>query len=339
MARTSLGRAGPALLGHARRVPSHARVAVVGAGISGAACARELHRAGVGVEVRERSRAAGGRLASRRVEGRPVDLGASYLTARDPDFLDVVEGWVDRGLARPWTDAFHVAGPDGLGELKPGPLRYGTATGSRSLVEDLLTGLPVVQGAEAGTVGPGPLLDGRPYDVVVLAMPDPQALRLLDPALTQERAAVEDRVWEPVLALAAGFDRRSWAPELDGCFVQDSPLLTWIADDGRRRGDDAAVLVAHSTSACAAAHLEQPADASGDLLQAVQAVLGIDDPPRWERVHRWSYARPVDGREQSFHLGEAGVGLCGDGWGSPRVETAWLSGTRLGRAIAQRLLD
>ena len=32
------------------------------------------------------------------------------------------------------------------------------------------------------------------------------------------------------------------------------------------------------------------------------------------------------------------VGVCGDGWGpSPKVETAWLSGTRLGRALAQRL--
>ena len=31
------------------------------------------------------------------------------------------------------------------------------------------------------------------------------------------------------------------------------------------------------------------------------------------------------------------VGVCGDGWGpTPKVETAWLSGTRLGQALVRR---
>ena len=43
-----------------------------------------------------------------------------------------------------------------------------------------------------------------------------------------------------------------------------------------------------------------------------------------------------------FELVERGrpVGRCGDSWcpsGSPRVESAWLSGDRLGRALAARL--
>ena len=47
--------------------------------------------------------------------------------------------------------------------------------------------------------------------------------------------------------------------------------------------------------------------------------------------------RPVKAHEEPFHLGDALVGLCGDGWGSPRVETAWTSGRALGRALAERL--
>src|SRR5687768_373126 len=101
------------------------RVAVVGAGIAGASCARALHDAGVDVTLLDRGRVPGGRLASRRFDGRPVDLGASYLTRRDPGFTAVVEDWCARGLARPWTDAFHVATPSGRGERKSGPLRYG----------------------------------------------------------------------------------------------------------------------------------------------------------------------------------------------------------------------
>ena len=54
---------------------------VIGAGISGLACARALTEAGVPVRVLDRGNRAGGRMASRTLHGRQVDLGASYLTA------------------------------------------------------------------------------------------------------------------------------------------------------------------------------------------------------------------------------------------------------------------
>ena len=312
-------------------------VAVVGAGIAGAACARALTAAGLDVELVDRGRVAGGRMASRRLDGRPVDLGASYFTAVDPRFGQLVESWTARGLARAWTDTFHVATPDGLGATKTGPLRYGAGGGLRSLVEDLLTGLPVRQQTEVGAVGPGATVDGRSYAAVVLAMPDPQALAVLDPTLTDERAALTGRAWEPVLALAAGWDARTWDAGFDGCFVNGSDVLGWIADDGRRRGDGAAVLVAHSTGAYAAPRLADPAASLDELLGATRRVLGIDVPPIWSRVQRWSLARPAGPRDEPFHLGPARVGLCGDGWGAAKVETAWLSGTRLGEALAQQL--
>ena len=312
-------------------------VAVVGAGLSGAACARALSAAGVDVQVIDRGRAPGGRMASRTVEGRPVDLGASYLTARDERFAAVVDDWVARGVARPWTRTFSVVGPDGPREPTTGPLRYGSPGGLRSLVVDLLGDLPVARETPVARVGAGPTVDGTPYDAVVLAMPDPQAGRLLDAALADERAAVEGRTWEPVLALAAGWTERHWDAAFDGCFVHDDEVLGWIADDGRRRGDGAPVLVAHSTSPFAERHLEQPEAATAELAEAVQRLLGVAVDPTWTQVQRWSYARPAEPREQPFHLGPQRVGLCGDGWGSPKVETAWLSGHLLGEELARRL--
>jgi predicted NAD/FAD-dependent oxidoreductase len=326
---------------------SRPTVAVVGAGIAGAACARALLAADVAVEVLDRGRAPGGRLSSRTVDGRPVDLGASYCTARDERFVAVVDDWLARGLARPWTDAFHVAGPDGLGARKQGPLRYGAPAGLRSLVEDLLTGTPLRSSTTVTAVGPGPTVDARAYDAVVLALPDPQAARLLSDDLTAEVAAVAGRTWEPVLALAAGWDERHWDPSFDGCFVDGSPVggspvgggdvLGWIADDGRRRGDGAPVLVAHSTSSFAAAHLEDPEAATQAMVEATSAVLGVAPPPAWSLVQRWTYARPAGPRDAPFHLGPARVGLCGDGWGSPKVETAYLSGRLLGERLAEEL--
>ena len=303
---------------------------MVGAGIAGVACARVLVAGGAQVVVVDRGRVPGGRIASRRLEGRYVDLGASYLTARDPAFAAVVDDWLARGLARPWTDAFRVATPAGLGETKTGPVRYGAPGGLRSLVADLAVGLDVRQEVEVTAVGPGPVLDGAAYDAVVLAMPDPQALRLLDASLVAERQALDGRAWQPVLALAAGWPNRRW--DFDGLFVHDSPVLEWVADDGARRGDGAPVLVAHSTPAFAATRLVDPPAAGPELAAALCGLLALD-PPDWSRVQRWTFAKPVGTREQPHHLGPARVGLCGDGWGASKVEAAWLSGTGLGRAL------
>ena len=317
--------------------PTTPTVAVVGGGIAGAACARALLAAGVAVQVLDRGRAGGGRLASREVSGRAVDLGASYCTARDERFVAVVDDWVARGVARPWTDTFHVAGPEGLRETKQGPLRYGAPGGLRSLVEDLLDGTPLRLETTVTAVGPGPTVDGAPFDAVVLAMPDPQAARLLDSSLAAERAAVQDRTWEPVLALAAGWDERRWDDAFDGCFVDGSDVLGWVADDGRRRGDGAPVLVAHSTSGFAAQHLDDPDAATAVMGAATAGVLGLDRPPAWTSVQRWTFARPAEARDAPFHLGPARIGLCGDGWGSPKVETAYLSGRLLGEQLAGEL--
>ena len=156
------------------RSVSAVAVVVVGAGIAGIACARGLALAGVAVRVVERARVVGGRMASRHLHGRPVDLGAAYFTVSDPEFARVVEGWHAAGLARPWTDTLAVFA-NGTREAAPGPMRWAAPGGLRSLVAALATGLDVTLQHEVRCVGPGPRVDGEHVDAVVLAMPDPQA--------------------------------------------------------------------------------------------------------------------------------------------------------------------
>ncbi len=307
------------------------KAAVVGAGIAGVACARELFAAGHDVRVLDRGRVPGGRMASRELAGRPVDTGASYLTASDRRFTAVVDDWLARGLARPWTDRFHAATPDGLGESKQGPMRYGAPAGLRSLVEDLAAGLPVRHAVDVGSVGPGPTVDGEAYDVVVLAMPDPQALRLLDPSHATARLAIGGRAWEPALALVAGFEEHGW--DLDGAFVADHPVLAWIADDGSRRGDGAPVLVAHSTPGFATPRLAAPEAATPEMTARLGALFDLPEPD-WVRMQRWTYAKPVGTRDAPFAVHD-GIGVCGDGWGASKVEAAWLSGHQLGAALGR----
>ncbi|BCJ57380.1 NAD(P)/FAD-dependent oxidoreductase [Micromonospora endophytica] len=309
---------------------------VVGGGIAGVACAVELHRAGVPVEIRERGRVAGGRMASKRFDGRPADLGAAYLTVSDPDFAAVVRGWQAAGLAREWTHTFVAYGVDGRREV-PGAMRWAAPRGLRSLVEHLAAELPLVVNRLVLGVEPGPAVDGRACAAVVLAMPGPQAALLLDPALATATEAVGRQRWSPALAAVLRFPARRW-PDFRGAFVNDHPLLSTVCDDGDRRGDGAPVLVAHTTAEFAAGHLAQPTAAAPAIEAAVRDLFALPDRAEQVHVHRWTYAKPVGGgTDAGFHLDDDGIGLAGDAFGEPRVQTAWRSGRDLGRALVRRL--
>jgi predicted NAD/FAD-dependent oxidoreductase len=309
------------------------RVIVVGAGIAGVACAVQLAAAGADVRVLERDPAPGGRMGGLRIAGRPVDMGAAYFTVRDSGFAEVVGRWQAAGLVRPWTSELGVFAGGARGR-SPGPVRYAAPPGLGALVADLAGGLEVEPGHEVRRVGPGPVVDGERADAVVLAMPDPQAQRLLDPA-SPAAAQVAAREWQPAIAVAAGWEERRW-PVLSAAFVNDHPVLTIVADDGDRRGDGAPVLVAHTTAEVAAAHPDRPEDVVEPVLGALRDLLGVTARPAWTAVRSWPAASPARSRDRPFFLGDDGVALAGDGWGSPRVETAWRSGTLLGRALTSR---
>ncbi|MEP6851212.1 MAG: FAD-dependent oxidoreductase [bacterium] len=317
------------------------QVVVIGAGMAGAACARGLAEAGVTVRVMDRGRAPGGRLAAPELHGRRVDLGAAYFTARDDDFRALAEQWRAAGTARPWTSTFAVAGPDGVERDTSGPMRWAATEGLRALVRDRLAGIELrlettVQAIER--VDGRPAVDGHGADVVVVALPDPQTARLrIDRTLRPEEAGSVG--FDPVMTLAAGWDERQW-PFPDAAFVHDHPDLEFVADDGARRGDGAPVLVAHSTATLARRFLDRPDDAATPLLAALADVFGITAEPSWTTVHRWTVAKPRATHPQTHLLGDAGLAWCGDAWcpsGSPRVESAWRSGTDLAAAIVARL--
>jgi renalase len=326
-------------------------VVVVGAGISGIACARVLTGAGVPVRVLERARHVGGRLSSPELPRggtstfpgpRPVDLGAAYFTVSGSDepgaaeFAALADDWSRRGLALPWTDTLSARDADGTWESKPGPQRWAAPGGLRSLVADLAQGLRVETGRTVIEVTPGPAVDGEGACAVVLAMPDPQAARLVSAPLRAARV-LAGQEWEPVIAVALGYDERRWSEDLTAAFVNGHPDLSLIADDGARRGDRAPVLVAHTTGELARRHLDDPDGVVPTVIDAVGALLELDRGPTWSHAHRWTYASPAQPHDAPYHLDDDLLAVVGDSWGSPKVETAWRSGTLLGRALAARV--
>ncbi|MCA9542044.1 MAG: NAD(P)-binding protein, partial [Myxococcales bacterium] len=81
-------------------------IAVIGAGIAGLAAAEALRDAGRSVEVFDKARGPGGRMATRRDESDAFDHGAQYFTAREPAFAAQVEAWTQAGVVAEWTGRF-----------------------------------------------------------------------------------------------------------------------------------------------------------------------------------------------------------------------------------------
>jgi renalase len=298
-----------------RRRVRRVTVIVVGAGIAGLACARELTDAGIPVRVLERSKVVGGRLASKNIDGRYADIGAAYITADDPGFRGQLDSWRIAGLAHPWTDTLLAFDKGNAPRPTTGPMRWSAPSGLRSLAEDLARELDVTLDHEVTELPAG-------AGTVVLAMPGPQAARL---------SVVGEQHWSPVLAAVLTYPERVWA-DFRGAFVNDHPVLGTLFDDGDRRGDRAPVLVAHSTADFARPRLDDPAAAAGGLAAAVAEQLRINETPA-VYVHRWPYATPQPG--DGLFAREGNVYLAGDAFGRPRVQTAWLSGRAVAREILQ----
>jgi predicted NAD/FAD-dependent oxidoreductase len=322
---------------------NRATVAVVGAGIAGLACARELSRAGIEVAVYEKSRGNGGRLATRRADPYAFDHGAQYFTVRDERFAEEIARWQAADAAAEWLGTVVALRAGGVHDTKP-HRRFVGVPGMSAIGRAMAAGLDVrheqavtglaVQGPRWAVIGEHGRVLGV-FDRVVVAVPAPQAAALLaaSPALA---ALAKSCDIAPCWALMAAFDHRL-PLDYDGAFVEDAPLA-WIMRNGSKPGrPDAECWVLHAGPAWTREHLElDKAAIPGPLLDVFEQVTGITTRPLHAVAHRWRYALPEEPLTLPFLLDEAtGLAACGDWCGGPRVEGAFLSGLQLGQALAR----
>jgi renalase len=333
------GRIGPAKVG---------RVAVIGAGIAGLACAITLAWAGVGVTLLEKSRRPGGRVATRRVEGLSFNHGAQFATARGREFAGLLAGLAAQGIAAGWPEA----GGDGRRmSFRPGmsALPAAMAEQARIAGAELRTGRQAaflhgadgswqVRHLDAGDIRPGATASeggelSGPFDAVLIALPGHQAGSLLATAGHRFANMANAAVLAPCWAVMARF-----AEPVAGCDVRQSTTSSsaWAAREGSRPGSEAAAdhWVLHASSGWSRAHLEDSAeDAAAALIAAFRAEAGAAAPDL-VLAHRWRYALTETPLGEACLWDDAGrLGLCGDWCLGGRVEAAYDSGTALARAV------
>jgi predicted NAD/FAD-dependent oxidoreductase len=315
-------------------------VAVVGAGMAGAACARGLTDRGHVVRVLDKGRTIGGRMAQRRVGDAVFDHGAQYLTVRDPAFAAAAEGWRAAGALAPWPG---VTGGDGtpaevgvpgwrhppsssspaLGSPSPGGSRRSAANATAA---GRCATRPAARPARS-TPSPSPSPPRKPGTSSPPTPPRPGCA-------TRSRASSSSPAGPPSSPLAGPF-----RPEIAGERVADD-TLGWVARNTSKPGRGGAeAWTLHATPAWSRRHLDRaPAEIAPLLGAALARTSGAALPDAVHlSAHRWRYAlarHPLG--EPCLYDPDLGLGLCGDWCLGPRVESAFLSGAALAERMAGR---
>lgn len=326
-------------------------VAVIGAGLAGAACARVLAAAGHRPVLFDKGRTPGGRLSTRRSETPLgdvlIDHGAQYLTARSRTFEAFLRTAGEKGMAALWAARLVSIDRGGNAiELRQED-RWVGVPGMNAIVKAALDGFDVRLACRARrlTGKPGAWSIGfeegaaeGPFDRIVLTLPPEQLIDFLARSdgdfpemITEARHAVMSPCWAVMGVIDTPFD-----PGFDGAKLLGGGVR-WIArmnSRPERTGPQAWVL--HASPDWSRAHLDDEAGLVEHMLWEEMFVRFGLPAAVWSRAHRWRYALCEQGPGTPFALDETGtVGCAGDWRIGGRAEYAWESGEALGEALVR----
>jgi renalase len=337
-------------------------IAVVGAGISGLVCAQQLTQAGYSVLIIEKSRGLGGRVATRRLHNTIADHGTCYLKPKGELMRHFVELLCQHNILQIWTQRVHELKPEkplpALESSIPNP-RYNSPTGMSTIAKFLTPGLEILLNQRVVSIAPtcektwrliAETSDDKQEEItakaLVLAIPAPQALALLEP-LGETLLSVDflDKLrsieFYPCLSVMAGYSPNiELLPEWKAITFEDNEVLGWVGfDSSKRTNPQQPVFVLHSTADFAQHHLEtqdlQPL--AREMLERASKSLILPwlANPEWTQIHRWRYAIPRTPLKQTSLPANTNSPLvcCG----GAVVENALVSGIAAAEEINARL--
>jgi renalase len=292
-------------------------VAVIGAGMAGLSCAQQLRQAGYSVVVVEKSRGAGGRVATRRVHGTRADHGVRYLEPQGDAVGGLIQDLVDRTLLKVWTDTVWEFRQ---GELSAIPSScYVAPAGMNAIGKYLAQDLEIWFGRRVQAIS---TTDNQIWHLslevtddnlelpqeliakaVVVAIPAPQALIFLNSEIGLQADFIDKLrsvEYDACIAVMAGYpvakqqDLSNLNPQWQAVSFRDDANLAWVGlDSSKRLESQQPVFVVHSSAEAADRYLESadlPTVGQELLDRASEYLIPWLKQPEWLQVHRWRYA-------------------------------------------------
>lgn len=315
---------------------SSSTTAIIGAGMAGITAARALIAAGQTVQVFEKSRGSGGRLASKRSEMGRVNLGAQSFNAEDALFIEELQQWQQAG----WVEQANLEQ-----SLWPEQSHWKGIPYSSALTRNLLGNIETQFACEIRAlsyINNGWLLHDQhakvhgPFQQLIVAIPAPQAaVLLLDcvPELAAQAASVE---MQPAWMVALGFKEPISLPnklqQLENSSIVEIILTEKSAEHPMQ------TIMLRASLEWSRQHIEAEFEqAITALTQAFTDLLQTPLPAADSAfAHRWRYATgALPTTTALLSDPKRSLYIAGDWCGKGDVESAWQSGLQAAKQLLE----
>jgi hypothetical protein len=317
------------------------KVAIVGAGIAGLSCARELTARGASPTVFEKSRGPGGRCATRRSGHFFWDSGATSLLPRGKTLERVITEELDT------SELVRVTKPVAIHEnlrVRPGDPgrgngnRYCYQNGINTLAKLLGQGLNVRANtpvSEVRAVGDQFEIAGEAFDHLVLTAPIPQVSLMLW-SLNETRPLANVR-YRACISIMLGYEtplpERPYFALLD---PEQSHPLTWLSLESVKVPGRPSTLVAQMNRSFSRREYERPdSDLVASILPYLVQLVGPEfGKPVVSSVMRWKYSQPESfARFEDVNPARSRLWIASDGLLGGHLEDAYEIGVRVASLI------
>lgn len=324
---------------------------IVGAGMSGLMAAQTLRERGYTVQLIERGRSVGGRLATRRVgDGGLADHGAQFFTVRSDTLQDFVDRWLAQDLVYIWG----MGWSDGSVKRTAGDghARYACRGGMNALAKHLARDLDI--GVNRLVIGvkhdeSGWTLEDSDFEEyrgrgLIMTPPAPEALALLTKngvyLQDNDQTALRRIRFGPCLCGIHAIEGEVELPE-PGAVQNFQANVYWVADNQAKGISPTTVITTHANAKFSRQNWDAAeVDIIRELESAVQPHLKDGARIVHTQLKKWRYSVPLTTHADECLLAEnlPPLVFAGDAFGGRgRVEGAFLSGIAAGNALADAL--
>lgn len=305
-------------------------VAIIGAGITGAAAAYRLSQLGILADVYEIDSNVGGRMARFQFGGAVFDHGAQFFTTRGNEFRTLVEAAEADGAVEVWTRGF--------GEAPDGYERWRGVPDMTALAAWLLHKSEAVLHVESPVTDLGRLSTSG----IILTPPIPVSVSLAQdsgleppPDLMGRLEAVQYK--RTIAVLLVLHSPPAGMPPGGGIQLLDDHDLAFITDNCEKGVSSVPAVTIHLSNDASLALWDQSDEAVIDFaIEKTRSwVEGLDVADH--SITRWRYAGPAEVlAESSASWGkEPSLVIAGEAFNGPKVEGAFNSGIDAANRVAE----
>jgi renalase len=337
-------------------------IAIIGAGCSGLAAARELHDAGYAVTIFEQSREVGGRAATREQQGFTYDYGAQYVKRGSPISISMI---TERFQL---ADLIDIAKPvwifDGDGHIREGdPIqnaepKWNYRSGLNALAIRMAQALDIrlrtrIDYLQSGITGwklfssPGQQIGE--FDRALITIPASEAAELVKNSRIQDRrqeeicALLEKARYNPLISVMLGYRPM---PEEHPYYAlvntDKAHAISWLAWEHEkapeRVPEGAGMLIAQMAPQYSHDNWHMPdTEIISDVADRITNLL--EEPltkPFFSDIYRWQYALPTekaDAEQLNSLTLPIRLAFCGDAFVGGRVHLALEHGIEVARQL------